>query len=324
MPTVRLTGSLQWLAAEQSEIEETGYFDAAVDETEPEHHAVPPSGAYGVDIGRVLHDFDVLAVPDEQRDALWDAYRSLPLPSAGIRYPVGIQNQAGIRQALRQGFGVARDQGEWGDVVNRQRTYRTVEVVGLSCPEIAGASTEATFSFAVGTEQGLKVTLGVASMGWARTYSLNYELNLECASGEAKVGCLYVPLDRVTQRYRPPTSAEWFELVRYEPIELDPKAPGIGTRTDAVSPHELLERANPDGPPVGGGSTAGRATIKKDQGLSVAMEIGPKFADDAASLTVSAKVEASSSVAISYSLPAASPCTLFWLSPIAGACIVRS
>jgi hypothetical protein len=316
MSTVRLTHSLQWLAAQQTDLETDDFFDTEIDLTALEAPASVFPHVYTIDIGRVVRDFEVLVVPDEQRDALWDAYRS---PQRG-----GIQHQAGIQRAVRQAFSVVHDKGQWGEVVNRQRVYRPVQVIGLSCPDIANASTEASFSFAKGAEQGLKITLGVASLGRTKTYTLNYELKLECAPGEAKIGCLYVPLDYVTQKYRPPASAEWFDRDRYEPIELDPKAPNIGARADDVSPDELLERASPTDTPYGGGSSAQKGTIKKDQGISIAMEIGPKFKNAAGSLTVSAKVEAHVSISIGYSLPANSAFNLFWLDPIAGVCAVKS
>lgn len=311
MAAVRLSAQLQWLSARDSgpiPVIEPPDFNYRLGALEDDLGAFPAD--YALEMGRVIHDVDALGASDEQLDAIWDAYRG--------------QKPKQIRAAVLQAFAVVRDEGRWGDVVDRQRVHRTVEVVGLSAPDVIGATTTASFSFTKKSSHGLKVTIGVASVGVARTYSFEDELTLECAPGEGKVASLYLPLDRVTQLYRPPGSGEWFPRVRFEPVALDPDAPNIGARADAIMPTDLMEGLRGGGTPVGSGSASFRNTITTTRGLSISMELGPKLKDDAGSLTASATIEGEVKIAVAYQLPANEAFQLFWLAPIAGACVAKA
>jgi len=219
---------------------------------------------------------------------------------------------------------VVHDRGQWGDIVSVERVYSTLPVLGLAAPDAAGAKATATFTFSVKGSAGLKLSLGIATFGATATYTLEEGLELEGTSGQSTIASFLLPVNRVTQLYLPDDASEWFERQRYELVMIDPVAPNIGARADAVAKDDVLSRKHPPRTQIGGGSAPVSQKVSTTRELEITAEIALPLSsvEDGPSLTLSASVSGSVAIEVAYELPANVSYQQYWLAPIAGACFV--
>lgn len=217
-----------------------------------------------------------------------------------------------------------QERGEWGEIVAIERITRPFEVLGLLAPDAPDASATAGFGYAAGGKSGFELSVGIATFGMSVSYAIEDAVEIPGEGGAASVGTLHIPLNRVTQRFRPSGSTEWFERYRYELVMLDPIHNNIGFTAATVPADQILARRDPPPVTVGGSAPTNRST-KRQVDVEVSLEIALPLsaAEKGPSLTLSASLSGSVSSELSYELPANATYELYWLNGLEGGCFVR-
>ena len=216
--------------------------------------------------------------------------------------------------------------GTWGDVVREDVVRQRVPVIGLAVPKVAKATATAKFSLANKKERGITIKVFIATLGMSKSYTLTQDLELECSAGQTQIAGFKVPVQHVVRRFLPSSGGEWLERDLYYAMKPDPNWRGLETFA-AVVPLEKL--SHPAGAPMelDGGDISTKATTSTEQVLSfsVGVELGFGNSDispvTAGSIGLTFGVEATVGTEVSYDLPGLT--NLYWLSPLAGAAIVK-
>lgn len=235
-----------------------------------------------------------------------------------------VATETDVASARRlDGLEGGREPGEWGEIVEVKRITQPIDVVGLLAPDGPEAKATAGFTYAAKSGAGVELSLGIATLGVKVSYALEDGLEIPGEDGSASVGTLLLPVERITQRFRPEGSAEWFERWRYELVMLDPVYPNLGAAARSVPPEELLEKRRHPGTQVGGSAPMNRSTSRSVE-VEVSLEIGLPLSDAAKppTMTLSASLTGSVSVELGYELPANAGHELFWLERMAGGCFI--
>ena len=237
---------------------------------------------------------------------------------------VATQTQSGAVRGLDR-TETTLERGDWGEIVDIQRIAHPIDVIGLGAPDAPEAKATASITYSVKGGGGLKLSVGIATVGVTASYTVEQGLELPGENGAASVGTILLPVNRLTQRFRPDDSTEWFERWRYELVMLDPVYPNLGAVANSVPADLLFAKRHIPGSPVGGGSAPVNQTTSRSVEVEVSLEIGlPLTAEkEGPSLTLSASLTGSVAVEISYELPKDAAFELFWLEGIAGACFVK-
>jgi hypothetical protein len=229
-------------------------------------------------------------------------------------------------ESLAEGREWVTESGDWGEITDIERIYHPVDVVGLGAPSEPDEKASAKFGFSVKAGGGVEVSVGIATFGLKATYGVEDGLTIPGEKGSASVGTLMIPMNRITQLFRPDDSPEWFPRWRYELVMLDPLYPGVGVDARLVKADELFGRRHLPGRPVGGGG----APISETVSRSIEVEVSASFAlpltakgKDGPGVTLSVSVTGAVAVDVEYELPKGTGYEMFWLEGIAGACFVR-
>jgi hypothetical protein len=203
-----------------------------------------------------------------------------------------------------------------GDFVPAGRVYHRLQVLACSAPGAGDAKVTATLALATTVEGGLELTLGGFGLKSGAKYTLTQDLELECASGETKLGYILIPFERETRWWRPPGAGESFEVERLVPVR---DVSQFGSLATTGSVDELVGRAIGEAVPLGGGDAAYSDSRSKQLDVSLSVELG--FGDEkAAKLGITASLTGSVQVKTDFELPVGS-FHLRWLKGPPGALV---
>lgn len=235
--------------------------------------------------------------------------------------PIALERDAngvGIRLLdLGRVASMLRRQGKWGAVLDNRRVFRRMPVIAAAAPEAVSAKTTASYDTTSRSESGLQLKLGGLGVGRRTKFHIKESLQVECAAGEAKVGFLRIPLEKVTRQWRPPGAAEWFPITTYEPVT---DIEHVGAGAEASSFEEILEGAVDQPIAVGTGDASFSSETSRQAEVSTTVELGMKWAGKTNELSISAELSGSIEIRCAYALPGGS-FLLHWLEAPAGACV---
>jgi hypothetical protein len=266
--------------------------EAEATQIDPDSVAQVGLGGVG-DVARVhsiLRDLHVMRAPEGmQRDV---AERMLIRPR---------ESRADVAILLGEVADFLHTRRKDSEIVSLRRIHRPVRVIGVGCAAAEGAKVGASHLAAVSGQTGLKLTVFGASLQGAVSHSVKDKLQIECDSGQAKVGFVLIPLDEEIRKYTPPGGRESFPIRCLVPVK---SVTSLTGGASLVSTEELLEAGPVRRSPIGGGDADFSGSVETQKSLDYAVELGGKFADDLIGLTVTAKLNGSITMSVTWSLPA--------------------
>ena len=206
--------------------------------------------------------------------------------------------------------------GDDGEIISVETVYRRPRVLGCSAPNASGAKVTTTLAASGTGEGGFSLKLGGFGLESSVKYTVTEDLELECASGETRIGYILVPLTQETRLVTPPGAAEKFPVKRLIPITDRKRFSRLATKGEVG---ELLEGAYGPDVPLGGGDAPFSGSSSEKVELAFSVELG--YEGEVNGIGLSASLSGSVELTTDFSMPAGS-FSLRWLSRPPGAVVM--